>query len=285
MEMEPSYNPNQRPFAFRILPFLVVGLFVLTAAAFFFYKQSTSKKEVFCTAEAQLCPDGSYVGRTGPNCEFAACPATSPQVSTVPSVLPTDLPTVEPTPTSSFSANCCTKTQLKEGYECVPNCGPPVQHLDDPPPGYRCLNPEQAKNRKYYGCPICLSSSTTISTPDGEVNIKEIKTGDMVWTKDAHGKKVEAPVLLTYSAKVPPDHKVIHLVLLDKRDVYISPLHPLSNKKTIDKIKVGNYYDGSRVVKTDLVQYNDTSTYDILPAGDTGFYWANGILVGSTLKK
>lgn len=27
-----------------------------------------------CTAEAKLCPDGSSVGRTGPNCEFAACP-------------------------------------------------------------------------------------------------------------------------------------------------------------------------------------------------------------------
>src|SRR5487761_2425848 len=27
-----------------------------------------------CTAEAKLCPDGSSVGRTGPNCEFAVCP-------------------------------------------------------------------------------------------------------------------------------------------------------------------------------------------------------------------
>ena len=29
---------------------------------------------VVCTLDAKLCPDGSYVGRTGPNCEFAACP-------------------------------------------------------------------------------------------------------------------------------------------------------------------------------------------------------------------
>lgn len=27
-----------------------------------------------CTLEAKLCPDGSSVGRTGPNCEFAPCP-------------------------------------------------------------------------------------------------------------------------------------------------------------------------------------------------------------------
>ena len=26
-----------------------------------------------CTKEAMQCPDGSYVGRTGPNCEFVEC--------------------------------------------------------------------------------------------------------------------------------------------------------------------------------------------------------------------
>lgn len=29
---------------------------------------------VVCTMEAKQCPDGSYVGRQGPNCEFAPCP-------------------------------------------------------------------------------------------------------------------------------------------------------------------------------------------------------------------
>jgi hypothetical protein len=28
-----------------------------------------------CTMEAKLCPDGTAVGRTLPNCEFAPCPA------------------------------------------------------------------------------------------------------------------------------------------------------------------------------------------------------------------
>jgi len=28
-----------------------------------------------CTEEAKVCPDGSAVGRTGPNCEFAPCPS------------------------------------------------------------------------------------------------------------------------------------------------------------------------------------------------------------------
>ncbi len=30
---------------------------------------------VACTADAKQCPDGSYVGRVGPSCEFAQCPA------------------------------------------------------------------------------------------------------------------------------------------------------------------------------------------------------------------
>ncbi|MBP9836829.1 MAG: hypothetical protein KBC78_03265 [Candidatus Pacebacteria bacterium] len=29
---------------------------------------------VACTLDAMMCSDGSYVGRSGPNCEFAACP-------------------------------------------------------------------------------------------------------------------------------------------------------------------------------------------------------------------
>lgn len=29
---------------------------------------------IACTMDAKMCPDGSYVGRSGPKCEFAACP-------------------------------------------------------------------------------------------------------------------------------------------------------------------------------------------------------------------
>ena len=30
-----------------------------------------------CTEEAKICPDGSSVGRSGPKCEFAACPSVA----------------------------------------------------------------------------------------------------------------------------------------------------------------------------------------------------------------
>ncbi len=36
--------------------------------------KTVQRKQVACTEEAKLCPDGSAVGRVGPNCEFAPCP-------------------------------------------------------------------------------------------------------------------------------------------------------------------------------------------------------------------
>lgn len=36
--------------------------------------QENNIQQKACTMEAKVCPDGSSVGRTGQNCEFAACP-------------------------------------------------------------------------------------------------------------------------------------------------------------------------------------------------------------------
>jgi hypothetical protein len=58
--------------------FLLIIAAILSVGAAVIYtmaKQPVSIAEpVVCTLEAKLCPDGSYVGRTGPDCEFAACP-------------------------------------------------------------------------------------------------------------------------------------------------------------------------------------------------------------------
>ncbi len=38
-------------------------------------KAEKSKKDpILCTQEVKMCEDGSLVGKTGPNCEFAPCP-------------------------------------------------------------------------------------------------------------------------------------------------------------------------------------------------------------------
>ena len=49
------------------------ALAVLAVAAALLLYHPTDRR-VACTMEVKLCPDGSAVGRTGPRCEFAACP-------------------------------------------------------------------------------------------------------------------------------------------------------------------------------------------------------------------
>lgn len=58
------------------LALLVIGL-VTFAAAYFssLSERSTPVKNRACTEEAKLCPGGTTVSRTGPNCEFTACPS------------------------------------------------------------------------------------------------------------------------------------------------------------------------------------------------------------------
>ncbi len=54
---------------------IILALASFTAVSFFMDKSHYPSPEgTACTADAKLCPDGSSVGRTGPDCEFAACP-------------------------------------------------------------------------------------------------------------------------------------------------------------------------------------------------------------------
>lgn len=49
--------------------------------------KTSDQGKVACTLEAKQCPDGSYVGRQGPRCEFAQCPNASSSVIISPSVI------------------------------------------------------------------------------------------------------------------------------------------------------------------------------------------------------
>lgn len=54
----------------------ILALVVIGGGAYAYYSagQTGSEQGTTCTTEAKVCPDGSSVGRSGPNCEFAACP-------------------------------------------------------------------------------------------------------------------------------------------------------------------------------------------------------------------
>ena len=58
---------------FIIVVFILGGLLYIYNPEPIEYKNPKEEELVVCTADAKLCPDGSYVGRSGPNCEFL-CP-------------------------------------------------------------------------------------------------------------------------------------------------------------------------------------------------------------------
>jgi len=167
-------------------------------------------------------------------------------------------------------------------YQCVQDCGPPVPREDEPPPGWHCILNEQAVKPRI--CPICLAGNTLIDTPSGLIPVKDLRTGRAVWTMDKTGRRVYGVITKTSRVSVPPTHQMVHLVLNDGRELFVSPGHPTIDGRAIGDLRPGDLYDGVFVINTERVPYDESATYDILPSGDTGFYWANGILIGSTLR-
>ena len=134
-------------------------------------------------------------------------------------------------------------------------------------------------------CPICLAAQTQIDTPRGPVTVVDLRPGDLVWTVDAAGARVAAPIVRTGHMPVPPAHQMVHLTLADGRELWASPGHPTSDGRVLGQLALGDTLDGARIVRLERVAYGQPATYDLLPAGPTGYYWANGIRVGSTLKQ
>ena len=115
--------------------------------------------------------------------------------------------------------------------------------------------------------------------------MEDLREGDLVWTMD-HGARVARPVARIGRTRAPVDHRVRKIELADGRKVTASPGHPTCDegRATLGGISVGENIDGSPLVTATLVPYGDGETFDLLPASDSGCYWAGGVLLGSTLS-
>lgn len=80
---------NQKGFTPLLIILGVVLVLGISAGTFYFANHSSnpaknipspSPAQVACTQDAKLCPDGSYVARIAPKCEFSPCP--TPKEST-----------------------------------------------------------------------------------------------------------------------------------------------------------------------------------------------------------
>ncbi len=76
---------RQKGFAHPVI--IILGIVLLLGIIGGVYFWGTRKNVIVpitpkaCTQEAKICPDGSSVGRTGPNCEFSPCPTVKPTIS------------------------------------------------------------------------------------------------------------------------------------------------------------------------------------------------------------
>lgn len=144
-------------------------------------------------------------------------------------------------------------------------------------------------DRTFRGTPNrcrCLPASTLIACPSGPIAIDQLKEGDLVLTINPKGETVQAPLKWINKVSINDKHSMLIVDLADGRSLQVTPEHPSSfENKTINQFEVGDKLDGSIIVKKEMKVYNEAYTYDILPEGETGYYWANGILIGSTLSK
>ena len=105
-----------------------------------------------------------------------------------------------------------------------------------------------------------------------------------MWTVDVSGNRATAPIIKTSKTPVPSTHQMVHVILEDGREVFASPGHPVGDGRLFNDLAVGDLLDGSIIKTAEKTIYGKSYTYDILPSGDSGSYWANDILIGSTLK-
>jgi len=72
---------NNKGIALILIVLIIIGFLLIVGGIYYFWTKKI-QKPIVCSQEAKVCPDGSTVGRTEPNCEFAPCPSTKSSETT-----------------------------------------------------------------------------------------------------------------------------------------------------------------------------------------------------------
>ncbi|MBN2517249.1 MAG: hypothetical protein JXB14_00230 [Candidatus Altiarchaeota archaeon] len=127
---------------------LIVIVAVMSVVAILLL-QGQETGPVACTADAKICPDGTAVGRVGPNCEFAPCPEpigcpedakVCPDGSTVSRVPPTcEFAPCPEAPTCEEDTDCMVNPEAHTSCCIVGTdvCSPIILY-ERLPPGWKC---------------------------------------------------------------------------------------------------------------------------------------------------
>ena len=208
-----------------------------------------------------------------------AAPAAAPAPDAAPAAPPDAAPA--PAPASACRADakhCCTPDgRLVVPGGCQPSYPGHVQPATNRGPDGRCVPIE---------CHLkCLPGDALVRTPAGERAVATLAVGDPVFTAGCDGRPRLAAIERVSRTSVYSAATVVSLTLADGRRVRASAGHPLATGARLDTLGVGASLDGSRVVGRELVPLAGGATYDLLPTGPTGTYWADGVLLGSTLAQ
>jgi hypothetical protein len=130
--------------------------------------------------------------------------------------------------------------------------------------------------------PICLSWGTLIDTPTGPIPVEQLQPGMLVCSVDTAGNRVIVPILKVSATLVPAKFQVVRITLNDGRTITASPGHPAADFRSLGEYRAGDILDRGKVISVEWQTYDAKATFDIRPAG-TGQYWANDILLMSTL--
>jgi hypothetical protein len=182
-------------------------------------------------------------------------------------------------PCPSVVPNAGTPCSLDAGTSCVGRaCGGNV--ITD----FSVVCQDGVWNWRGESCsaPVCASPDTPIETPDGERPIADIQVGDLVYSVDHEAIR---PVLVTRIGRHrAQNHHVVRVVTADGRTLEISAPHPTADGRSFGDLRPGGLLDGHAIESVEMIPYAHEYTYDILPASDTGTYFAAGMQIGSTLK-
>lgn len=212
-------------------------------------------------------PTGDYCECTsGCNIEYPSCPITPPPDAWycwAPPSLPAGCPTFYP----NLGSVCALPANTDCRYRCdvVALCSADGVWVPGP-------------NR----CPKCNAPDTPIATPDGNRPIASLVPGDLVYSIH-RGQIVIVPIAETGRQAAQRDHRVVRLLLATGTVLEISPRHPTADGRTLGELAANDQLDGVRIISAALVPFRHSHTYDILPASDTGTYYAGGVLIGSTM--
>jgi hypothetical protein len=135
------------------------------------------------------------------------------------------------------------------------------------------------------GCSLCVCAApdTPVATPWGEVPMYSLATGDLVLSIH-HGQITAVPVLETNRVAVN-HHRVVRVELANGKVLEMSPGHPTADGRFFGDLRAGDTLGATAILSTGLVPYAASHTYDILPASDSGVYFAGGVPIGSTLHR